>query len=116
MRKKLLCLTLALLMIVPICLMAGCGLNFGGESTDTTGSATSEADQTTETLTMFLITERHVPTAAELDKIKTEKGGDSAEYREAYNVRQSYQRVAAEIDKITKAKFRTHLVLYRGGI
>ena len=111
MRKKLLCLTLALLMIVPICLMAGCGLNFGGESTDTTGSATSEADQTTETLTMFLITERHVPTAAELDKIKTEKGGDSAEYREAYNVRQSYQRVAAEIDKITKAKFRTHLVV-----
>lgn len=111
MRKKLMCLILALLMIVPVCLMAGCGLNFGGESTDTTGSATSEADQTTETLTMFLITERHVPTAAELEQIKTEKGGDSAEYMEASNVRNAYMRVASEINKITKAKFRTQLIV-----
>lgn len=111
MRKKLLCLVLALLMIVPVCLMAGCGLNFGGESTDTTGSATSEADQTTETLTMFLITERHVPTAAELEEIKNTKGGDSVEYAEASNVRNAYQRVAAEINKITKAKFRAQLIV-----
>lgn len=111
MRKKLMCLILALLMIVPICLMAGCGeLNFGGSDTDT-DSDTSEADETTETLTMFLITERHVPTAAELETIKTEKGGDSAEYREAYYVRESYERVAAEINKITKAKFRTQLIV-----
>lgn len=111
MRKKLLCLVLALLMIVPVCLMAGCGLNFGGESTDTTGSATSAADQTTETLTMFLITERHVPTAAELEQIKNEKGGDSVEYAEASNVRNAYHRVAAEINKITKAKFRAQLIV-----
>lgn len=108
MKKKFLCLILALLMVVP-CFMAGCGT---GEEKDATEDVTEKASKTTKTLTMFMITERHVYTADEVAAIKAEKGETSKEYIEALGVMNAYINVAEALDKITKAKFRTHLIIY----
>ena len=111
MNKKLVCLILALVMLLPVC-FTGCGV-IGGDSAstgDATDKANEDANTLTRTLTMFLITERHVYTAEEVEQIKAEKGAESKEYIEAKGVMEAYANVAAEINKITKAKFRTQLL------
>ena len=110
MNKKLICLVLALLMIVPV-LLTGCA-TLGGNAEGTIDEIDGiiEEDNSTRTLTMFLITERHVYTAEEVEKIKAEKGEESKEYIEAKGVMEAYANVAAEINKITKAKFRTQVL------
>lgn len=111
MNKKLICLILALVMLIPVC-FTGCGVigDKTTEGTGGTGGGEDPVDSSTKTLTMFLITERHVYTAEEVEKIKAEKGEESKEYLEAKGVMEAYANVAAEINKITKAKFRTQLL------
>ena len=112
MKKKIFCLVLAVLMLVPMICLAGCGESEEEES------ATKEADKTTATITMFMITERHVPTDADLVKLKSlAEGHDqySQEYKDyvsAIAVKEAYERVADELNKMAKSKIRTQLVIY----
>lgn len=106
MKKKIFCLVLAVLMLVPMICLAGCG------ESDEEESETKQADATTKTITMFMITERHVPTDAELVSLAAKYGEKSFEYKEAADVKEAYERIAAELNKLTKAKFRTQLVTY----
>lgn len=106
MKKKIFCLVLAVLMLVPLVCLAGCG------ESDEDKSETAQADKTTATITMFMITERHVPTDAELKTLFDTYGEKSHEYKDALNVKEAYDRIAAELNKLTKAKFRTQLVTY----
>lgn len=112
MKKKILCLMLALTMLVPMCFMTAC--NFGGDGdtteTDDSDNIVDKASESTVTLTMFMITERHVPTEAEIEAVKNEKGANSNEYNEVRGIKEAYDNVASALDKITKAKFRTHLI------
>ncbi len=107
MKFKLLCLILALVMVLPI-ILTGCT---GGETVDEDAKddAVDIASETTVSLRMFMITEDHVPTQEEVDAVKAEKGDTSKEYIEIKAKMDAYANVAAELDKITKAKFRTHL-------
>ena len=106
MKKKIFCLVLAVLMLVPMICLAGCG------ESDEEESETKQADATTATITMFMITERHVPTDSELRAIAAKYGEKSFEYKEASDVKEAYERVAAALNKLTKAKFRTQLITY----
>ena len=106
MKKKIFCLVLAVLMLVPMICLAGCG------ESDENESETKQADATTATITMFMITERHVPTDSELQALAKTYGEKSFEYKEAADVKDAYERVAAALNKMTKAKFRTQLVTY----
>ncbi len=108
MKKRIVCLTLALVMLFTTVLMSGCsqGLSEGEE----TSEINDKASETTETITMFMITEKHVPTSKEVADIKAQYGENSIEYIEAKGTMEAYAKVAEELDKITKAKFRTHLV------
>ena len=108
MKKRIVCLSLAIVMLFTTVLMSGCsqGLTEGEETTE----INDKASETTETITMFMITEKHVPTSKEVEEIKAEYGDTSIEYIEAKGTMEAYAKVAEELDKITKAKFRTHLV------
>ena len=108
MKKRIVCLLLATVMLFTAVLMSGCsqGLEEGGETTE----INDKASETTETITMFMITEKHVPTAKEVEAIKAQYGEKSIEYIEAKGTMEAYASVADALDKITKAKFRTHLV------
>ena len=106
MKKKIFCLVLAVLMLLSVFCLAGCG------ETEEDESETKQADATTATITMFMITERHVPTDAELQELARTYTEQSFEYKEAADVKEAYERVAAALNKMTKAKFRTQLVTY----
>jgi len=69
-----------------------------------------DASETAETITMFMITEEHVPTQEELDALKASKGESSADYEQAKKKKEAYDKVAAALNAITEAKFRTHLI------
>ena len=107
MKKRFLCLLLAALMILPVSLLAGCGNQSTEEEIE---QVTKVAEQNALTLTMFMITEKHVPTQDEVDALLQKHGENSVEYKEAKNTMDAYASVAAALDKITKAKFRTHLI------
>ena len=104
MKFRLLCLILALAMLLPVAL-TGCGGNTDSSLED----IEDEASETTVSLRMYMITEDHVPTKEEVDAAKAEKGEKSKEYIELKAKKDAYDNVAAALDKITKAKFRTHL-------
>ncbi len=107
MKFRLLCLIMALAMLLPI-VLTGC--TDGADTSDEDKDAiTDAASQTTVSLRMFMITEDHVPTQEEVDAVKEAKGDTSKEYIEIKAKMDAYKNVAAELDKITKAKFRTHL-------
>lgn len=109
MKKRFLCLLMALAMLASTLLLTGCSQETNTE--DATSDVKEEAEATADTITMFMITDRHVYTQEELDEIKTKYGETSREYIEAKGVKDAYANVAAALDKITKAKFRTHLVI-----
>jgi hypothetical protein len=109
MKKRIVCLLLATVMLFSTVLLSGCGQLNGSEDEKTT-EINKEASETTETITMFMITEKHVPTSKEVEEIKAKYGETSIEYIEAKGTMDAYAKVAAELDKITKSKFRTHLV------
>lgn len=109
MTKRLICLILSILMIIPVCMLAGCGAktdeDIGIEITD-------EASKATVTLAMYLMTDQHVCTPEELAQIKDEKGVDSPEYIEAKGIYDAHEKVEFEMNKITKAKYKTQLNVY----
>ncbi len=109
MKKRLICLFLCILMIVPVCLMAGCA-----EKTDeeVNSDIEEEASESTVTLAMYLMSEQDVCTAEELAKIKDKHGAGSPEYIEAKAVYDVHEKVEAEMNKITKAKFKTQVNVY----
>jgi len=94
-------------MLIPVSLLTGCSKTTTEEELD---DVTDAASESAETLTMFLITEQHVPTKEEVDALKANKGETSAEYIDAKSTMEAYASVAEALDKITKAKFRTQLV------
>ncbi len=100
---------MCILMIVPVCLMAGCA-----EKTDddATSDMEQEASEATVTVTMYLVSEQHVPTPEELAKIKEDKGATSPEYIESKAIYDSYEKVKVQMNKITKAKFKTQVNVY----
>ncbi len=108
MKKRIVCLALAFVMLFTTVLMSGCsqGLSEGEETTE----INDKASETTETITMFMITEKHVPTSKEVEDIKAQYGDTSSEYYEAKGTMEAYAKVAEELDKITRAKFRTRLI------
>ena len=106
MKFRLLCLILALAMLLPVAL-TGCSGN--NDSSEDLENIEQEASETTVSLRMYMITEDHVPTKEEVDAVKAEKGEKSKEYIEIKAKKDAYDNVAAALDKITKAKFRTHL-------
>jgi len=107
MKKRFMCLLLSVLMLVSACLLAGCGEKTTEEELEDINKVASKS---TTTLTMFMITEKHVPTKEEVAELLEKNGENSAEYQEAKNTMEAYDLVAAALDKITKAKFKTHLV------
>ena len=109
MKKRFLCLLMALAMLASTLLLAGCSQETTTE--EDLENAQEDAEATAETITMFMITDRHVYTDEELNEIKTKHGETSKEYMEAKGVKEAYANVAAALDKITKAKFRTHLIV-----
>ncbi len=108
MKFRLLCLILALAMLLPA-VLTGCADGNANTSEEDKGNVADKASETTVSLRMYMITERHVPTQDEVDAVKAEKGDTSKEYIEIKAVKDAYADVAKELDKITKAKFRTHL-------
>ncbi len=107
MKFRLLCLILALVMLLPMVLTGCTGENEVDE--ESKDDVVDDASETTISLRMFMITERHVPTQEEVDAAKEQYGDTSKEYIEIKAIKDAYANVAAELDKITKAKFRTHL-------
>ncbi len=108
MKFRLLCLLLALVMLLPVAL-TGCTGENADTSEENKDDVVDKASETTVSLRMFMITEDHVPTQEEVDAVKAEKGDTSKDYIEIKAKMDAYANVAAELDKITKAKFRTHL-------
>lgn len=94
-------------MLASPCFLAGCSNKTTDEQLD---DVSEEASETAETITMFMITEEHVPTKEELDALKANKGETSPEYEQALKKKEAYDNVAKALDDITKAKFRTHLI------
>ncbi|MBE6600398.1 MAG: hypothetical protein E7640_04285 [Ruminococcaceae bacterium] len=109
MKKRLICLFLCILMIVPVCLMAGCA---DKTSEDAKDDMVDKASEATVTVTMYLMSEQHVYTAEELAKIKEEAGASSKTYEAAKAVHDAYEAVELAMNKITKAKFKTQVNVY----
>lgn len=84
MNKKLVCLTLSILMLLT-CLFTGCS-NLGGTTTDKEGEGEAAVDNSAKTIVMWVITEDETTPEAE-------------------------QLVNEAFTKITKAKFKTNVVI-----
>ena len=101
MKKRLICLTLSLLMLMS-CFLAGCSKK-DGETKDTSASPI--------TLNLRVISEKKVYTDKELDDAI--KAGtivkDSAEYNEIVKVQKAYKNVTKAITNITKSEFKVNL-------
>ena len=109
MTKRLICLILSILMIIPVCLFASCG---GKTDEELEGDITDAASKATVTLAMYLLTDQHICTPEELAAIKDEKGEDSPEYIEAKGIYDAHKKVESEMNKITKAKYKVQLNVY----
>ena len=110
MRNRFICLTLSMLMLLTV-LLTGCNKE----------KDTADVEQISGiTLTMWVITDKEVAnTDAEMAALKAQlkaKYGEGAAYEqavaEAEATRAAYDKVEAEITKITKAKFKVNLDLY----
>ena len=110
MRNRFICLTLSMLMLLTV-LLTGCNKE----------KDTADVEQISGiTLTMWVITDKEVAnTDAEMAALKAKlkaKYGEGAAYEqavaEAEATRAAYDKVEAEITKITKAKFKVNLDLY----
>ena len=110
MRNRFICLTLSMLMLLTV-LLTGCSKE----------KDTADVEQISGiTLTMWVITDKEVAnTDAEMAALKAQlkaKYGEGAAYEqavaEAEATRAAYDKVEAEITKITKAKFKVNLDLY----
>ena len=107
MKKRLICLFLCIFMIIPV--LAGCA-----DKTDDQVNAdiTDKASESTVTVTMYLMTDQDVCTAEELAAIKTTYGAKSPEYTAAKYVFDAHKKVEVEMNKITKAKFKTQVNVF----
>lgn len=107
MKKRLFCLLLALIMVIPMILLTAC-------SDDEEEADVSES-LGAHTITMRLISEKKVcNTDAELEEyLKNECNNDkeSAKYKEMLAVKADYDRVEAEFSKITKSKYKINVDL-----
>ena len=110
MRNRFICLTLSMLMLLTV-LLTGCNQK----------KDTADVEQISGiTLTMWVITDKQVAnTDAEMAELKAQLKatyGEGAAYEqavaEAEATRAAYDKVEAEITKITKAKFKVNLDLY----
>lgn len=104
MKMKILCLILALVMLLPLA-FSGCVTE-----DDSKGNIADEASKSTATLKMFMITERHVPTDKEIEDAVNNGESDNA-VLEMKAIKEAYENVAKALDKITKAKLKTHLIV-----
>ena len=110
MRNRFICLTLSMLMLMAV-LLTGCNKNKDQADVEQISGIT---------LTMWVITDKEVAnTDAEMAELKAElhtKYGDGDAYNkavaEAEATRAAYEKVEAEITKITKSKFKVNLDIY----
>jgi len=106
MMKRLLCLLLALVMLLSLCLVS-CDSN--------EDDAEADVDKNTgaKTITMRIITEKKVCNNDDelADYLKNECGGDkeSQKYKDMLATMKAYQAVEDEISKKTKSDFKTNL-------
>lgn len=108
MKLRILSILLALVMTASV-LLVGCA-NGAADDEEKKDDITDEASETTVSLSMFMITEQHVPTEDEIKYAEENGTATDKELIEMKATKSAYDRVAEELDKITKAKFRTHLV------
>ncbi len=110
MRNRFICLTLSMLMLLTV-LLTGCNKD----------KDTADVEQISGiTLTMWVITDKEVAnTDAEMAQLKAKllaQYGEGDAYdkavAEAEQTRAAYEKVEAEITKITKSKFKVNLDLY----
>ena len=110
MRNRFICLTLSMLMLLTV-LLTGCNQE----------KDTADVEQISGiTLTMWVITDKEVAnTDEEMAALKAKlkaQYGEGANYEqavaEAEATKAAYEKVEAEITKITKAKFKVNLDLY----
>ena len=110
MRNRFICLTLGMLMLMTV-LLTGCNRD----------KDTADVEQISGiTLTMWVITDKEVAnTDAEMAELKAKLlaqygSGDAYDkaVAEAEETRAAYEKVEAEITKITKAKFKVNLDIY----
>ena len=110
MRNRFICLTLSMLMLLTV-LLTGCGKKKDEADVEQISGIT---------LTMWVISDKEVAnTDAEMVQLKEKlraKYGQGADYdaavAEAEATRAAYEKVEAEITKITKSKFKVNLDLY----
>ena len=107
MKKRLICLLLSIFMIVPMILMASCG-----EPVVDGEKIPEDASDLAITLTMYLLSPQKVHTADEIAKLLAEKGIDDPEYKDAKAIYDAHEAVEAEMNKITKAKYKIQLNVY----
>ncbi len=107
MKKRLFCLLLSLVLVLPLVLSACSG-------EEDSGADVSE-DLGAQTITMRMVTERRVcNTDKELEDYLAElkeqgKDENSAEYKEMLAVKANYDRVEAEFSRITKSKYNVNV-------
>ena len=106
MKKRLLCLILGLILVIPMVLTA---------CSDDDSSADVSDELGAQTITMRLVTEKKVFNSDEdlQDFLTNECGGDKEDprYKEAVAVKADYDRVEAEFTKITKSKYKINVDL-----
>ncbi len=106
MKKRLLCLILGLIMVIPMVLTACSNDDGGADVSDELGA---------QTITMRLVTEKKVFNSdADLkDFLEKECGGDKEDpkYIEMAAIKADYDRIEAEFTKITKSKYKINVDL-----
>ncbi len=106
MNKKLMCLTLSILMLLT-CILTGCS---GNKKDDDTADTDNVEDNSAKTITMWLIGE-------ELEVVQKEKSDgtmetlDEAKARTAEEQKKARDEVNRKFTAITKSKFKTNVVL-----
>ncbi len=106
MNKKLICLTLSILMLLS-CILTGCS---GKKKTDETADTDETVDNSAKTITMWLIGE-------DLEVVQKEKSDGTMETLEEAQKRtaEEQQKARDEVNKkftaMTKSKFKTNVVL-----
>lgn len=106
MKKRLLCLILGLIMVIPMVLTACSDDDAGADVSDELGA---------QTITMRLVSERKVFNSDEdlADFLKNECGGNKEDpkYKEAVAVKADYDRVETAFTNITKSKYKINVDL-----
>ena len=107
MKKRLICLLMSILMIVPMFLIASCAEEVIDEE-----KIKDDASNFAITLTMYLLSPQKVHTADEIADMLEEKGIDDPDYKEAKAIYDAHEAVEAAMNKITKSKYKIQLNVY----